>query len=92
MKYRSNHTGKLIKRARKALEMPQVEVNKVLSVNSRNAQFVSNIERGKCGLPAKHAPGIATKLSIGLDLLKQAMVMDYAESLDKEIDSMLGDL
>lgn len=92
MKYRSNHTGQLIKKARRALAMPQMAVSKILSTNSRNAQFVSNIERGKCGLPAKHAAGIASKLSISLDTLKNAMVMDYAESLDKELDIMRGDL
>lgn len=92
MKYRSNHVGQLIKSARKSLDLPQQVVNSVLSRKSRNAQFISNIERGKCGLPAKHAIGIATKLSINLETLKNAMVMDYAESLDKELDIIMGDL
>lgn len=51
-------------------------------------QFVSNIERGLCPLPADKIPGAAEILSIREDVLIDALVEDYRARIEVEVENV----
>ena len=48
----------------------------------KNGQFVSNVERGLCGIPANIIPEVAIILEIDSSVIVKAMVNDYKEYLN----------
>jgi transcriptional regulator with XRE-family HTH domain len=48
---------------------------------NRNAQFISNLERGKCQFPPKHLKKLAIYLDVSIDHLARLMAEDYEESI-----------
>ncbi len=70
-----NNIAKVMKDARIAAGLSQCELN--LTVKSNNGQFISNIERGLCSLPAKSVAKIAETLDVPADKIIKAMVKDY---------------
>lgn len=51
------------------------------------AQFVSNIERGLCSVPAKKVKPLASALDLDITAIKEAMLQDYLLNLDREIEA-----
>jgi len=78
--------AKLIKESRenhKLSELTQIEVANSMGYN--NNQTISNIERGKCGLPANKIIKICKFLNIDIEILKNAIIEDWKENLEEAI-------
>lgn len=58
----------------------QTELSHLLGY--RNGQFVSNIERGVCGVPLRMYKKIQNILNIPYVRMKEASIKDFSESLD----------
>lgn len=82
MKNKHNHISRLIKDYR--LAYPSVMSQHELSVllGYKNGQFISNVERGQCGFPAKKLKQLSGILSIPQLELKNAILSDLREKLD----------
>ncbi len=48
----------------------------------KNGQFISNLERGLCSIPLKGMSKFIKVLSIPKEELKDAILQDYAETID----------
>ena len=55
----------------------------------RNGQFISNIERGLCNLPPHLIVKASEILQINPERMIDAMVKDYADSLNQEVKLQL---
>lgn len=75
------HAGMLIKLARINKGLSQHELECKAFGNNKNGQFVSNIERGKCTIPAKHLQAMAQALDIDAKLIVEAIIKDYRRYL-----------
>ncbi len=73
---------------RRVLGITQQQVSDNVFGLQRNAQFASNIERGKCQLPPVYIKKLANYLDVPLDEVIDAMTGDYKESLLHEIDEL----
>lgn len=61
----------------------QLEISKWFS--NKNAQFVSNIERGKCSMPPHWIPTLSKKFSVRKEEWVELMLEDYRERLIKRM-------
>lgn len=71
--------AKLMKESREKTPWSQTELAALLKM--KNGQFISNIERGLCGLPSKHAPQVCQILKIDPEVMIETMLSDYKKSL-----------
>ena len=51
----------------------------------KNGQFISNVERGLCGIPAKKIPKLCHHCAIPLEVMIDADVADHRSRLEKEV-------
>jgi hypothetical protein len=77
MKRRFTNTADVIRRHRRALDISQAQLNRILYPETRNGQFISTIERGIAGLPKRHIETVCRTLGIPADEMRMAMVKDY---------------
>lgn len=89
MKTTFSNIGILVRRAREANAISQSELSNRLGY--KNSQFISNVERALCSIPAKKTPILAQVLNIRLDEIKEAMVRDYANNLENATQQALID-
>lgn len=73
------HQGELLRTYRTRKALPQSAVSRALH---QCPQGASNIERGKCGIPLKHADALCTYLEIPREELIRAYMLDYRERLE----------
>lgn len=73
--------GTLVKDARLRKELGQDAV--AISAGFRNGQFISNVERGLCSVPATKIWKVCEQLKINVRDMKEAMTTDYRENLDR---------
>ena len=78
-----NNVAKLIKEKRKAHpeKLSQSDLSNLLGY--KNGQFISNVERGLCCIPLKMLKNACRILNIEPDQLKDAMMKDHKENLEK---------
>jgi transcriptional regulator with XRE-family HTH domain len=76
-------TGKLIRGARLASKVSQVELAKKLGISS---QYIANFERGVSNPPHRLIKKISKLLEINTTLLINALVSDYKESLIRKVN------
>lgn len=81
MKRTFKNIAYVIKAARVKRGISQVELAK--SIGYKNGQFASNMERGLCSLPLKKIDLTAKILDIHPSEIKDAMMTDYHEHLQK---------
>ena len=74
-----NNIARVIKENRYKAGITQS--NMAIALGLKNGQFISNIERGRCSLPAKNINKAAKLLKINRKLIVDAMVEDFKESL-----------
>tara|TARA_R110002049_G_scaffold261543_1_gene437652 strand:+ start:1395 stop:1733 length:339 start_codon:yes stop_codon:yes gene_type:complete len=79
--------GKFVKDGRQ--KHPQFYSQNQLSklLGYKNGQFISNVERGLCGIPLKGIKKLIEVLDLNENDLKQAMIKDYEETLDSHLNS-----
>ena len=73
----------LVKNTRKNLSPEMSQFDLAEKLGYKNGQFISNVERGLCGVPPKNINPLSIALSVGPDIIKEAMVKDYEETLDQ---------
>lgn len=71
--------GRLIRHSREGVEMSQSKLSECLGF--KNGQFVSNIERGLCSIPADKVGAVSNMLHISRLEIVEAMVQDYKENV-----------
>lgn len=77
------HSGRLLRQNRERLNLSQIELARLLGYTK--AQFLSNVERGKCALPPKLVRPVASLFSIPEEVVKDAVVRDIMERLEFEV-------
>lgn len=66
---------------RKKAGLSQRALGESLGYKKQNGQFISNIERGLCSIPAEKIEDLAQKLSISKNVIIEVMVIDYESNL-----------
>lgn len=74
------HIAKLVKTERGKTDASQGDWSEKLGY--KNPQFISNVERGKCGMPFKHFLALL-KMNFKREDLWAAVLMDFAENFDR---------
>lgn len=85
MNITSNNLAKLIKTRRKELKLSQSEVHAKLGWQTKNTQYLSNIELGKCQMPPKHIKKLSEAIGIKPEMIIFEMTQDYRDALNKEV-------
>lgn len=77
-----NNIAKLVKEKRLASTqgLSQNDLSKLLGY--KNGQFISNVERGLCGVPFKNLNKLCETLSIEQSELKAVILKDVEETVD----------
>lgn len=83
MKSNFEHTANLIRTAREAKGLTQLSLSQNLGLKS--PQFISNIERGTCGISKGYVGGLSEILGISADLIIDALTADYRARLKKHV-------
>lgn len=81
----SNNLARLIRSRRKELGLTQVDLHRLMGWKVNNTQYLSNIELGKCQLPAKHINKLSQAIEIKPEMIVFEMAQDYKEALNKEL-------
>lgn len=76
------NTAKIIKGRRTELKLSQAELAKKLGVHT---QFISNIERSKCLVPAKKIKKLCRILALPSQDLIEAILMDYRKDIEEKV-------
>lgn len=84
MRMRAVRVAELIKLKRKELDLTQQELTTKLGWSNKNSMFLSNIERNKCTLPAKHINKMCEAINVDKNYLIGLMLEDYRSELMKE--------
>lgn len=66
---------------RQELKLSQVKLSANLGWDSRQAQFLSNIERGICQFPVKYVKKLAETFQVSEEAIIDLIVQDYKQSL-----------
>ena len=80
MKREFKSIGALISTARIKQGVSQEAV--ALLIGYKNGQFISNVERGKCSIPATRIIQTCRVLQITSTNIKEAMIHDYRRNLN----------
>lgn len=87
MRINNHNAVKLIKSARKIRNMSQKDLQlSMYPDRAKNAQHISNIERGLQGIPPKMVSKLCKTLGIHKEVMIQQMVLDYQISLIDEVE------
>jgi transcriptional regulator with XRE-family HTH domain len=91
--------GKTFPNIAKLIRMARVENNNISQISlgylvgyeasnkAAHCQYISNIERGLCSIPAKRVKLLAKALNLDITKIKEAMIQDFLFNLDKEIEN-----
>lgn len=85
MKVIAKHLSSVIRNRRRELNLSQEDVSRVMGWNKTRGQFLSNIERSKCTLPAKYISKISETIQLPPEAIIDAMLNDYREALSREV-------
>ena len=87
MKIKANYISKYIRSRRTSLDMSQQALQKSLNWNGKSAQYISNVELGKCSFPSKDLRKLSEALQVDREILIDLMVRDYRDSLVNEVNA-----
>jgi transcriptional regulator with XRE-family HTH domain len=82
---KSHSVSDIIFKKRTELKMSQYDVGSKLGWNNKNAQYISNIEKGKCQLPSKSVKSLSLALGVPVEEIIIAMCEDYKRALYLEV-------
>ena len=83
-----SHIAQVLKEGRLRAVLSQSDLAKIMGF--KNGQFVSNIERGKCSLPAKNIVKLCQHLSLDYNHVVAAMTADYKFRVTQRVLKDLG--
>jgi len=86
MQLRAKHTATLIKNRRKDLRLSQTDLSNLLGWSKKHAQYVSNIERGKCNFPVEYINKLSCALNVSREMIIEIMATDYKEQIIEELN------
>jgi len=86
MQIKARHTAILIKNRRKDLGLSQVQATKRLGWSEKNAQYLSNVERGLCAFPVKYINELSCALQVSREMIVEMMTKDYKEQILEELN------
>lgn len=78
-----NQLSQLVKTKRAATTYTQNSLSKALGY--KNGQFISNIERGLCGIPLPKAKRLMELINIDEREFKLILMIDFENKIDKAI-------
>lgn len=83
----SNEVANLMRNRRRELKMSQLKLSKLLGFSSKEAQYVSNIERQKCQFPVHYITKLASALEVSNETIIELMANDYRNAIIKEVSN-----
>lgn len=75
----------LMRTARNRTDISQDKLSKALGY--KNGQYISNLERGLCGLPVNKIKDVSLLLGVEEPLFIHAMVQDFERNIKRELYS-----
>jgi transcriptional regulator with XRE-family HTH domain len=82
---KSHFVSTLVIQKRKKLQMSQTALSARLGWSNKNAQYVSNVERGLCQFPTKSIKMLSIALQTPVEEIINAFVEDYKLGVRKEV-------
>jgi transcriptional regulator with XRE-family HTH domain len=82
---KSHFVSTLVIQKRKKLQMSQTVLSARLGWSNKNAQYVSNVERGICQFPIKSIKMLSIALQTPVEEVINAFVEDYRRSIQQEV-------
>lgn len=79
-----NSIAKVIRQAREVAGISQVELSK--QIGYENGQFISNVERGLCSVPAAKVVKLTEILNISSKSITDAMTEDFQANLHQVVN------
>jgi transcriptional regulator with XRE-family HTH domain len=80
------NVASLVKNRRMELKLSQKDLTKCVGYkNIVKSQFISNIERGICGIPLKDVPKFSEILNLPIEDFKKAYIKDMELKFDIKI-------
>lgn len=86
MRVMANSLALFIKSRRKELLLSQRQLHQKLDWPVKNAQYISNVERGRCQFPSKDVNKLSIALQIPRDVIIDKLVQDFKYSLLNEVN------
>jgi transcriptional regulator with XRE-family HTH domain len=83
----SNEVAKLMRERRRELKLSQRELSAAVGFSTKEGQFISNVERGKCQFPVKFINKLATALDVSNETVIELMTNDYKNAIIKEVSN-----
>lgn len=74
-----SNIGKFVKKHREKVGLSQTELSRALGYSK--GQFISNVERGLCSVPLKHAVDLRKALDVEAHTLTTALLRDYHSTI-----------
>lgn len=87
MKRNFHYLAAAMRTLRSQTTFSQEDVSRL--VGYKNGQFVSNMERGICGLPLAKVKLLCEVLECSPDTIKSAMLMDLSAEIDSYLEAKL---
>lgn len=78
---RANEVARFLRVKRQELKLSQVGLASNLGWDSKQAQFLSNIERGICQFPIRYVKKLAETLQVSEETIIDLMAQDYKLNL-----------
>ena len=75
--------AEIVREGRLRAELSQGDLAKIM--NFKNGQFISNIERGLCSLPAKNIAKLCKVLSLDFGHVIEGMTADYKFRITQKV-------
>ena len=74
---RANEMARFLRVKRQELKLSQVKLASTLGWDSKQAQFLSNIERGICQFPVRYIKKLSETLQVSEETIIDLMAQDY---------------
>jgi transcriptional regulator with XRE-family HTH domain len=81
----SNEVAKLMRERRRELKLSQRELSAAVGFSTKEGQFISNVERGKCQFPVKFINKLANALDVSNETVIELMTNDYRDAVKREV-------
>lgn len=85
---RANEMARFLRVKRQELKLSQVKLASTLGWDSKQAQFLSNIERGICQFPVRYIKKLSETLQVSEETIIDLMAQDYKINLSKQLEKV----
>lgn len=83
----SNEIANLMRNRRRELRMSQKKLSALVGFSTKEAQYISNIERQKCQFPVRYITKLANALEVSEETIIELMTQDYKNAIIKEVSN-----